>query len=187
MTIVETDSVTAFVLGVIKDMLNMPLPESPSPQTPLGPGGLELESLALVELTVYVERQYSISFSDDLVDGLGGATLGELVAEIVSRCGRPAPAGEVSLSILDVKRLLTLSQVIADREPQDIADDAEVVLDSLTLVWVVYQLKEQYGIELEIENGEIAQLTSVAAIHEYLDRRLRGPGVPVGAVRADQR
>ena len=79
MTTVDTHRITDFVLGVIRDMLNMPLPPTISPATPLGADGLELESLSFVELTVHVEREYGIQVDDETVDGFAHTTLGELV------------------------------------------------------------------------------------------------------------
>ncbi|MEV8535746.1 acyl carrier protein [Streptomyces sp. NPDC051211] len=170
---VHPERITDFVLGVIRDMLNMPLPPTTSPATPLGPGGLELESLSFVELSVHLEREFDIQFSDEAVDGLVTMTLGELVSEIRARTagrgdGTPAAAEAEALSLLDVKRLLTLSQIIPVADPEALADDEPVVLDSLTLVWFQYQLNEQHGIELDIDHSAVAELTSVTAIHAYL-------------------
>ncbi|MCI0386306.1 acyl carrier protein [Streptomyces sp. CNQ085] len=165
----ETDRITEFVLKVVRDMLNAPLPPSTPPGIPLGPGGLELESLSLVELTVHVEREYGIRFPDEAVDGLGTMTLGELVADIRSRAPGEGGTGEPPTPTLsDVKRLLVLSQIIPDSEPETIADNAEVVLDSLTLVWFAHQLKEQHGVELEVGHGQWDEVTSVAALHRRL-------------------
>lgn len=182
MTTVDTQRITDFVLGVIRDMLNMPLPPEISPATPLGAGGLELESLSFVELTVHVEREYGIHFDDETVDRFAHMTLGELVDGIRARAADEAPAADTpagppepapsagpdSLSLRDVKRLLALSQIIPAADPDDIADDADVVLDSLTVVWFLYQLKEQHGIELEIDPAQAADITSVSALHHFL-------------------
>ncbi|MER6916683.1 acyl carrier protein [Streptomyces sp. NPDC000594] len=213
-TTAETDRTTDFVLGVIRDMLNMPLPRDVSPATPLGAGGLELESLSLVELTVHVEREYAIQFSDEAVDGLATMTLGELVGDIGARrggatgtdpsaaAGADAGPGAVAgaggtdpaaLTLDDVKRLLALSQIIPAERPETIADDEEIVLDSLTLVWFLYQLGEQHGIDLEIDHAQAAVLTTVAALHSFLQgsqgaqgsqgsQGVQGSRTPVGAV-----
>ncbi|MGK5693435.1 acyl carrier protein [Streptomyces sp. URMC 128] len=196
MTTVDTHRITDFVLGVIRDILNMPLPPAISPATPLGAGGLELESLSFVELTVHVEREYGIQFDDETVDRFAHTTLGELVDGIRARMadeapaadtpsGPPAPSPADSLSLRDVKRLLALSQIIPAADPDDIADDADVVLDSLTVVWFLYQLKEQHGIELEIDHTQAADITSVGALHHFLrtqDGLLAGAGGTRGEV-----
>ncbi|MYV64274.1 hypothetical protein GTW37_39340, partial [Streptomyces sp. SID4931] len=52
---------------------------------PVGAGGLELESLSYVELSVHIEREFGIQFSDEAVDGFATATLGELVSDIRTR------------------------------------------------------------------------------------------------------
>ncbi|MQS06043.1 acyl carrier protein [Streptomyces alkaliphilus] len=188
MTTADTHSITDFVLGVIRDMLNMPLPPTISPATPLGAGGFELESLAFVELTVHVEREYGIRFDDETVDRFAHTTLGELVNGIRARMADEPPApgtwgdtpapGPESLSLRDVKRLLALSQVIPATDPDDIADDADVVLDSLTVVWLLYQLKEEHGIALEFDHAKAADVTSVSALHDFLRSRA---GLAAGA------
>ncbi|GLZ32249.1 hypothetical protein Lesp02_44370 [Lentzea sp. NBRC 105346] len=157
MTTVENDSVTSFILGVVRDTLNMPLPDGTGPDTPLGPAGLELESLTMVELTVAIEREYGIGLPDDVIDDLATGTVGGLVATV---------KGLRPLDIEAVKALLVSSKILA--EGTDVPDDAEVVLDSLSLVWFQHQLTEQYGLEIEFDEEAAAELTTVARIHEYL-------------------
>jgi acyl carrier protein len=57
--------------------------------TSLGAGGLELESLALVELAMAVENEYKFKFPEEVPDGdqefLVDVTLGQFVAETVRR------------------------------------------------------------------------------------------------------
>lgn len=194
MTTTDTERISDFVLGVIRDMLNMPLPPTTSLDTPLGAGGLELESLSYVELSVHIEREFNIQFSDEAVDGLANITLGELVSDILTRTagthagtgaptapGTPVEAADAGvLSLLDVKRLLSLSQILPVADAQSIADDEPVVLDSLTLVWFQYQLNEQHGIELEIDHEAVTVLTSVTAIHAYLRDVLTTPTEAAG-------
>ncbi|NUV71821.1 MULTISPECIES: acyl carrier protein [unclassified Streptomyces] len=196
MTTTDTERISDFVLGAIRDMLNMPLPDTTSPDTPLGAGGLELESLSYVELSVHIEREFGIQFSDEAVDGFATATLGELVSDIRTRTaeadadtgtGTPGPSAESAAaapagvpSLFDVKRLLALSQIIPVADPESIADDEPVVLDSLTLVWFQYQLNEQHGIELDIDHAAVEELTSVTAIHAHLRDALTAPTEAVG-------
>ncbi|MGW8984355.1 acyl carrier protein [Streptomyces parvus] len=196
MTTTDTERISDFVLGAIRDMLNMPLPDTTSPDTPLGAGGLELESLSYVELSVHIEREFGIQFSDEAVDGFATATLGELVSDIRTRTaeadadtdtGTSGPSAESAAaapagvpSLFDVKRLLALSQIIPVADPESIADDEPVVLDSLTLVWFQYQLNEQHGIELDIDHAAVEELTSVTAIHAYLRDALTAPTEAVG-------
>jgi acyl carrier protein len=156
-TTVENDTVTSFILGVVRDTLNMPLPEDTGPDTPLGLGGLELESLTMVELTVAIEREYGISLPDDVIDDLATGTVGALVSTVKSL--RP-------LGMEDIKRLLVDSKILA--EGTELPDDAEVVLDSLSLVWFQHQLTEQYGIEVEFGENAVTELTTVARIHAFL-------------------
>lgn len=46
-----------------------------------------MDSLSLLELTVHIERQYHVKFSEDELDTLGGLTIGglaDLVEEKIS-------------------------------------------------------------------------------------------------------
>jgi acyl carrier protein len=59
---------------------------------PLGPGGLDLESLSMAELAIRIEESLGVRFDDGELERLGGMTLGDLVAEIDARIrGAVAP------------------------------------------------------------------------------------------------
>ena len=53
--------------------------------TPLGPAGLDLESLALVELGLRVEETHGVPFDDDLIERMATMTLGEFLADTAGR------------------------------------------------------------------------------------------------------
>lgn len=53
--------------------------------TALGPAGLDLESLALVELGLRVEETHGVPFDDDLIERMATMTLGEFLADTASR------------------------------------------------------------------------------------------------------
>lgn len=53
--------------------------------TPLGPDGLDLESLALVELGLRVEETHGVPFDDDLMERMATMTLGEFLADTAGR------------------------------------------------------------------------------------------------------
>lgn len=76
--------IVAYIAQVIEKVLN----ESPGDEsTLLGQGGVDLDSLSLLELTVHIERQYHVKFSEDELDTLGGLTIGglaDLVEEKIS-------------------------------------------------------------------------------------------------------
>lgn len=54
-------------------------------ETPLGDGGLELESLSLAELVMQLDEEYGIEFSDDEMESLTTMTFGEFAAEAERR------------------------------------------------------------------------------------------------------
>ncbi|MEU3498153.1 acyl carrier protein [Kitasatospora cineracea] len=56
-----------------------------SDETPLGPSGLDLESLALAEIAIQVEDEYGVRIDEDETEQLALMTLGELAAEIARR------------------------------------------------------------------------------------------------------
>jgi acyl carrier protein len=53
--------------------------------TPLGPDGLDLESLALAEIAIQVEDKYDVRMDEDEAEQMALMTLGQLAAEIARR------------------------------------------------------------------------------------------------------
>ncbi|HUQ58556.1 acyl carrier protein [Lentzea sp.] len=75
-----------FVLTTIVEDLGQPLPDDTvSDQITLGATGLDLDSLSLIELTMRLERRFSVQYPDDSIEPVGAMTLGELVADTVAR------------------------------------------------------------------------------------------------------
>ena len=64
--------------------------------TPLGPAGVDLESLALAELAVRMEDRYGVTFDESELETVAAMTIGELVvrldAEITAMTATPVPA-----------------------------------------------------------------------------------------------
>ncbi|MFP8961055.1 acyl carrier protein [Streptomyces nanhaiensis] len=75
--------VRAFVVNTLEAM-NLDT-SGVADDTPLGDGGLELESLTTAELVMQVEEEYGVKFSDDDVEGMQGMTVGAFVAEVEGR------------------------------------------------------------------------------------------------------
>jgi acyl carrier protein len=87
------DRIRAFVLATLIEM-NYDVSEVTG-DTDLGPAGLDLESLALADLSVQVEDEYGIKFDLDEMEGTALMTLDEFTADVVARLaalGAPAPA-----------------------------------------------------------------------------------------------
>ena len=80
------DEIGRFLLGVLIDQMNLPIVESEvTDETLLGPEGLDLESLAFVELTLAAETEYSVSIPDGELARLGTLNFGGLIADIAGR------------------------------------------------------------------------------------------------------
>jgi acyl carrier protein len=77
------DDVRAFVIAQLQDM-NYDT-EGIDDETTLGPAGVDLESLALADLSVRVEDKYGVRFSDDESEQLALMTVGEFTAEVAGR------------------------------------------------------------------------------------------------------
>ncbi|MFF1816269.1 acyl carrier protein [Kribbella sp. NPDC051587] len=77
------DEVRAFVIAQLQDM-NYDV-EGIDDETTLGPAGVDLESLALADLSVRVEDKYGVRFSDDESEQLALMTVGEFTTEVAGR------------------------------------------------------------------------------------------------------
>ncbi|MET7277584.1 acyl carrier protein [Kribbella sp. NPDC005582] len=77
------DEVRAFVIAQLEDM-NYDV-EGIDDETTLGPAGVDLESLALADLSVRVEDKYGVRFSDDESEQLALMTVGEFTTEVAGR------------------------------------------------------------------------------------------------------
>ncbi|MFG2298609.1 acyl carrier protein [Streptomyces sp. NPDC048603] len=73
--------IRSFVIGIISE-ISPDVTDDVSDDLPLGPGGLELESLALVELLVQVEHEFNAKIADEDPAAQPTATLGEFVAAV---------------------------------------------------------------------------------------------------------
>jgi acyl carrier protein len=84
-TIPESE-VRSFLLDTIVDDLGQPIDrDTIGDDAPLGAGGVDLDSLSLIELTMRLERRFGIEFPETDIEPLGAMSLGELVADVVKR------------------------------------------------------------------------------------------------------
>lgn len=88
-----SDDLIAFVLGVLRDM-SFDV-EAADADSEFGQGGVDLDSLAVVELAVRIKDSYGVTLTDDDLERLAIATIGEFAAEIAerSRSRSLAPGG----------------------------------------------------------------------------------------------
>ncbi|HWO67071.1 MAG TPA: acyl carrier protein [Umezawaea sp.] len=73
------------VTTVVQDMNHPIAPDEVDVGSPLGSGGIDLDSLSLIELTMRLERRFNVQFPETDIEPLGAMTLGELAADIVER------------------------------------------------------------------------------------------------------
>lgn len=77
------DNVRNFVIEALKEM-NYDVSDVDD-ATPMGPAGVDLESLAIAELGVRIEDQYGVRFDDDEVEKVASMTIGEFLDLVVER------------------------------------------------------------------------------------------------------
>lgn len=83
----------------------------------------------------------------------------------------------------------TVRELLSDRKifpgvPEDLGDDAELVLDSLGLVWLLHVVEERYGLVVEPGDEDIAGLTSLRRLTEFLGAA--GAGAADGGGRGER-
>ncbi|MCX4744818.1 acyl carrier protein [Kitasatospora sp. NBC_01287] len=81
------DQISRFIVQALREM-NYDV-EDVTDATDLGPAGLDLESLALADLTVQLEDEYGIKFSDEDMETLATLNLGEFAATLADRIAVP--------------------------------------------------------------------------------------------------
>ncbi|CAL9629268.1 hypothetical protein SUDANB176_06039 [Streptomyces sp. enrichment culture] len=82
--------VETFIIEALKNM-NYDVSDVTG-ETPLGPAGLDLESLSVAEIAIQVEDTYGVKFEEDEMESLALLTVSGLVKEIVERAAAAAAA-----------------------------------------------------------------------------------------------
>ncbi|MDX3510216.1 acyl carrier protein [Streptomyces caniscabiei] len=98
----------------------------------------------------------------------------------VTEAVMPAGAAPTVLTTGLVRELLS-DRKIFPGVPDDLDEDAELVLDSLGLVWLLHVVEERYGLVVEPDDEDIAGLTSLRRLTEFLGTA----GTPEAAGTAD--
>ncbi|HEY1617030.1 MAG TPA: hypothetical protein VGG25_05395 [Streptosporangiaceae bacterium] len=78
-----TDIIRAFIIESLQDM-NYSV-EGIEDDTELGPGGVDIESVALVELATRVEDRFGVMFTEDEAEELAVLTVGEYCVMVAGR------------------------------------------------------------------------------------------------------
>ncbi|MBE1501815.1 acyl carrier protein [Amycolatopsis lexingtonensis] len=76
------EEIAAFVKSVLEGFLDEDIEGAVGWDTPIGEGGLGVESIGLLEIVVHLEREYDVSLSDELIERMVTATFGGLVDEV---------------------------------------------------------------------------------------------------------
>ncbi|WP_395292743.1 phosphopantetheine-binding protein [Kitasatospora hibisci] len=84
------DRIRAFVLAALTEM-QYDVSEVTG-DTDLGPAGLDLESLALADLSVQVEDEFGVKFDMDEMESTAMMTLDEFTADVAARIAATAAA-----------------------------------------------------------------------------------------------
>ena len=67
----------------------------------------------------------------------------------------------------DVRALLADRRIFPGL-PDDLPADAELVIDSMALVWLLHQVRAQFGLAVDPDDADLAEFSSVARITAYL-------------------
>jgi acyl carrier protein len=67
----------------------------------------------------------------------------------------------------DVRTLLADRRIFPDL-PEDLPADAELVIDSMALVWLLHQVRSRFGLRVDPDDADLAEFSSVARITAYL-------------------
>jgi acyl carrier protein len=88
-----TDQVREFVLHTLVDQMNLEIDrDAVGDDTLLGPEGMDLESLAFVELMAHVEFEFDLKFEDQELEELSQLTLGQFCRSISDRAASAVKA-----------------------------------------------------------------------------------------------
>ncbi|MET8980055.1 phosphopantetheine-binding protein [Streptomyces sp. NPDC004539] len=80
------DEIREFVLTSVIDEMNILTDrDGITDDSPLTVGGLDVDSLSLIELSLRLETRFGVEIPDTDIEPLAALTLGGLVAEVVRR------------------------------------------------------------------------------------------------------
>jgi acyl carrier protein len=180
-TSILEDEIREFILATVIDEMNILMSrDGITDESLVTVGGLELDSLSLIELTLRLESRFGVEIPDTDIEPLAFLTLGGLVAEVVRRGAKVMSAGATASGeasegdpapspiTTDTVRELLSDRKIFPGVSADLGEDAELILDSLGLVWLLHVVEERYGLVVEPTDEDIAGLTSLRQLTEYL-------------------
>lgn len=78
------EAIATFVKSVLEGFLDEDIEGVIGWDTPIGDGGLGIESIGLLEVVVHLEREYDVGLSDEVLERMASATFGGLVDEVLA-------------------------------------------------------------------------------------------------------
>ena len=176
----EPGEIRSFVLETIRDVMNMDVDDDVDDAMYLGADGLGVGSLQIRELAVRLKSRYTVELPDDPEED-GPISLGALVSMVVA--GAP-PAGGQVVSREDIRRILTDATSLPDGAATPF--DAELGLDSYSVVLLLHTLEETHGVVLRQHDSEVPDaFTSIDRIHAYLEQHAQRLRDHAGTARAE--
>ncbi|MFD7239133.1 acyl carrier protein [Streptomyces syringium] len=79
-----------------------------------------------------------------------------------------------------------LVEILAEYGERE-ADDIAERVDSLELAWLVHSLEERYGLELDLDDLQLARMTTLDATLAVLGEVLPSPEIEVGGEGSDRK
>ncbi len=64
-----------------------------------------------------------------------------------------------------------MAECLSLGDPEGLAFDAPIVVDSLALVWIQHLLEERHGVSIDPERSDLRRFTSVRALYGYLSEK----------------
>lgn len=174
-----------FLIKVLHEDMNLSIDDdSLTPDLPLGSAGIGLESLDFIQLGMEADSELGVAVPDEDISVIASLTVGGFLDYLDQRLGLGDPSAPGTLGAPDtpdVPRMppSTLRDVLAANTQVGITEttplDEEFVLDSLALTWVLYVLKEHYGLAPDPEDPRLSGDTTIERIAGYANElRTRG-------------
>jgi acyl carrier protein len=78
------EQIAAFAKEILVGFLDGFTEDDITEETPIGEGGLAVESIGILEVVVNLEQEYDISIPDEIIERFASSTFGVLVDEIMT-------------------------------------------------------------------------------------------------------
>src|SRR5215471_8618707 len=179
----QPGEIRSFVLETIRDVMNIAVDDHVDDAMHLGADGLGVGSLQIRELTVRLNEHYGVDLPNDLEED-GPISLGALVGMVVARAAPAEPADGELVSRETIRGILADATSLPDGTAT--AFDAELGIDSYSIVLLLHTLEESEGVVLRRHDSEDPDaFTSIDRTHASLNQRGGRRRAPAGTARAE--